>query len=176
MARQSEAKPRYSISSIRSRARRMFSALFAYENRRYPSPNAPKLVPEITAIPASSSIRCCRTSLDVPVPVTFGNRVERASGAAAGDAWERVQALDDHPSALVEGRDHLADAVLRAFERGDARVLSGGVDARVAVHREPGRALHEGLRPYRVSEPPHPVMAQVLLQPSSRMRRSAISG
>ena len=51
----------------------MFSVLFAYENRRYPSPNAPKLVPEITAIPASSSIRRWRKSLDVPVPVTFGN-------------------------------------------------------------------------------------------------------
>ena len=73
MARRSEAKPRYSISPIRSSARRMFSELFAYENRRYPSPNAPKLVPEITAMPASSSMRCWRASLDVAVPVTFGN-------------------------------------------------------------------------------------------------------
>ena len=51
----------------------MFPVLLAYENRKYPSPNAPKLVPEITAIPASSSRRCWRVSLGVPVPVTFGN-------------------------------------------------------------------------------------------------------
>ena len=58
--------------SMRRSASWMFSMLFAYEKRRWPSPNSPKAVPDRQATPASSSRRSASALLPKPVRVMFG--------------------------------------------------------------------------------------------------------
>ena len=61
------------MARIFSIASRMFSTLLANEKRKYPSPIAPKHVPERHATPASSSRRFARSLDDTPVFAVLGN-------------------------------------------------------------------------------------------------------
>src|SRR6266446_9319044 len=84
----------------------------------------------------------------------IGERVERAARLRAAKPGQAVERRDDRLAALGEGGDHSAHRLARALQRRDPGKLGGGVDAGMAIDREPLGRAEQCLGPHPIAQPP----------------------
>ncbi len=122
--------------------------------RKNPSPPGPKSIPGAVATPASSSSRPDSDKESVAPRPRIGEDVEGAGGLARDSQTDLSQRGHEVGPALVVGRPHRGDVVLRLRERCDAGHLYEVVGAQEEVLLDLLARANELLRRDEVAETP----------------------